>query len=43
MIAGLAENRHRINCFAKGIGVLLSSAALAIGIHELCTLPSRLR
>ncbi len=42
-IAGAAENRHRINCFAEGVGVLLGSAILAIGIHGLCTLPPRSR
>lgn len=42
MIAEAAENRHRINCFAEGVGVLLGSAILAIGVHGLCTLPDRL-
>lgn len=39
MIAGAAEDRHRINCFAEGVGVLVGSAIMAIGIHGLCTLP----
>ena len=43
MIAGAAEDRHRINCFAEGVGVLLGSTILAIGIHGLCTLPNRSR
>ncbi|WP_179228505.1 hypothetical protein [Leptolyngbya ohadii] len=41
MIAEAAENRHRINCFAEGVGVLLGSTILAIGIHGLCVLPDR--
>jgi hypothetical protein len=43
MIAEAAENRHRINCFAEGVGVLLGSTILAIGIHGICTLPDRSR
>lgn len=43
MIAEAAENRHRINCFAEGVGVLLGSTIFAIGIHGLCTLPRRSR
>ena len=35
-IAQAAENRHRINCFAEGVGVLLGWATAAIGIHGLC-------
>lgn len=38
-IAQAAENRHRINCFAEGVGVLLGGVIAAIGIHGLCTLP----
>jgi hypothetical protein len=41
MIAAAAENRHRINCFAEGVGVLLGSVVWAIGIHGLCTMPRR--
>jgi hypothetical protein len=40
-IAQAAENRHRINCFAEGVGVLLGGVILAIGVHGLCTLPRR--
>jgi uncharacterized membrane protein YedE/YeeE len=40
-IAEAAENRHRINCFAEGVGVLLGGTIFAIGIHGLCLLPSR--
>jgi hypothetical protein len=40
-IAEAAENRHRLNCFAEGIGVLVGWTILAIGIHALCTLPKR--
>ncbi|MEQ8970784.1 MAG: hypothetical protein RIE73_10360 [Coleofasciculus sp. C1-SOL-03] len=40
-IAQAAENRHRINCFAEGVGVLLGGIIAAIGIHGLCTLPPK--
>ncbi len=40
-IAQSAEVRHRINCFAEGIGVLLGGVIVAIGVHGLCTLPDR--
>lgn len=40
-IAQAAENRHRINCFAEGVGVLLGGIIAAIGIHGLCTLPHK--
>lgn len=40
-IAQAAENRHRINCFAEGMGVLLGGVIMAIGIHGLCTLPNQ--
>jgi hypothetical protein len=41
LIAQSAENRHRINCFAEGVGVLLAGVIMAIGIHGLCTLPRK--
>lgn len=41
-IAQAAENRHRLNCFAEGVGVLLGGVMVAIGIHGICTLPQRL-
>jgi hypothetical protein len=37
-IAHAAEMRHRINCFAEGVGVLMGGAIAAIGIHGICTL-----
>ena len=37
-IAESAEMRHRLNCFAEGIGVLVGSVMMAIGVHG-CTLP----
>jgi hypothetical protein len=40
-IAQAAENRHRINCFAEGVGVLLGGIMVSIGVHGLCTLPQR--
>lgn len=39
-IAQAAETRHRINCFAEGIGVLLGGIIFSIGVHGLCMLPS---
>lgn len=35
-IAQAVENRHRINCFAEGVGVLLGGVMFAIGIHGIC-------
>ncbi len=40
-IAQAAETRHRLNCFAEGVGVLLGWTIVAVGIHGLCTLPRR--
>ncbi len=40
-IAQAAENRHRINCFAEGVGVLLGGGIVAIGIHGICTQQTR--
>lgn len=37
-IAQAAETRHRINCFAEGMGVLLGGVIFAISVHGLCTL-----
>ena len=39
LVAEAAENRHRINCFAEGVGVLLGGVMVAIGVHGLCFLP----
>lgn len=39
LIAQAAENRHRINCFAEGVGVLLGGVIAAIGIHGICIVP----
>jgi hypothetical protein len=40
-IAQSAEVRHRINCFAEGIGVLLGGVIVAIGVHGLCGIPDK--
>jgi hypothetical protein len=40
-IAQAAESRHRLNCFAEGIGVLLGSVIVSTGIHGICTMPHR--
>ncbi len=37
-VAQAAENRHRLNCFAEGIGVLLGGVIVSVGIHGICTL-----
>ena len=42
LIAKAAEDRHRINCFAEGIGVLGGWGIAAIGIHALYGTHSRL-
>ncbi|HEY9654166.1 MAG TPA: hypothetical protein V6C50_01625 [Crinalium sp.] len=38
-VAQAAENRHRLNCFAEGVGVLLGGVITSIDIHSICTLP----
>jgi hypothetical protein len=40
-IAEVAEMRHRINCFAEGVGVLLGGVIVSVGVHGLCGLPKR--
>ena len=40
-VAEAAENRHRLNCFAEGVGVLLGGVIVAIGVHGICTLPQQ--
>ena len=40
-IAQQAETRHRINCFAEGVGVLLGGIWMSIGIHGICIQPKR--
>ncbi|MBF2028030.1 MAG: hypothetical protein IGS48_14905 [Oscillatoriales cyanobacterium C42_A2020_001] len=40
-VAQSAETRHRLNCFAEGIGVLLGGVIFAIGVHGICTLPQQ--
>ena len=42
LIAKAAEDRHRINCFAEGIGVLGGWGIATIGIHALYRTHSRL-
>lgn len=39
LAAQTAQEIHRINCFAEGVGVLLGGVILSIGIHGICTLP----
>ncbi|HEY9893220.1 MAG TPA: hypothetical protein V6D37_15715 [Candidatus Sericytochromatia bacterium] len=38
LIAETAQDIHRINCFAEGVGLLLGGVILSIGIHGMCTL-----
>lgn len=40
-IAQAAETRHRINCFAEGVGALLGLVIVSIGVHGFCILPPR--
>ena len=40
-IAQQAETRHRINCFAGGVGVLLGGIWMSIGIHGICAQPKQ--
>lgn len=40
-VAQSAENRHRLNCFAEGVGVVGGGIMVAIGIHGLCLWPRR--
>lgn len=40
-VAAVAEQRHRLNCFAEGMGVLLGWMIFSIGVHGLCTLPRK--
>jgi hypothetical protein len=42
-VAQAAENRHRLNCFAEGVGVLGGGVMVAIGIQGLCLLPRQSR
>lgn len=41
IIAQAYQQTFRINCFADGVGVLLGAILAAIGVHGLCTLPTR--
>lgn len=40
-VAQAAETRHRLNCFAEGMGVLLGGVVMAIDVHGICTLPQQ--
>jgi hypothetical protein len=40
-VAEARQNLYRLNCFAKGVGVLLGGILAAIGLHGLCLLPPR--
>ncbi|MDB9511776.1 hypothetical protein PN499_11320 [Kamptonema animale CS-326] len=39
LVAKTAQEIHRINCFAEGIGLLLGAVIFSVGIHGICTLP----
>jgi hypothetical protein len=41
-ISFMEQNRHRINCFAESIGVLIDGVIMAISLHGLCTLPKNI-
>ncbi|MBD2038132.1 hypothetical protein H6F76_24575 [Leptolyngbya sp. FACHB-321] len=38
-VAQVAENCHRLDCFAEGGGVLLGGVITSIDIHSICILP----
>ncbi len=40
-IAKTAQEIHRINCFAEGIGLLLGGIIVSIGIHGICVFPQK--
>ncbi len=40
-IARTAQEIHRINCFAEGVGLLLGGIIGSIGIHGICMLPQK--
>ena len=40
-IAKTAQEIHRINCFAEGVGLLLGGIISSIGIHGICVLPQK--
>jgi hypothetical protein len=40
-IAQSLQQSFRMNCFADGVGVLLGALLTAIGLHGLCTLPTK--
>ena len=40
-IARTAQEIHRINCFAEGVGLLLGGIIFSIGIQGICILPQK--
>jgi hypothetical protein len=40
-IARTAQEVHRINCFAEGVGLLLGGIIVSIGIQGICLLPQK--
>ncbi|WP_293352628.1 MULTISPECIES: hypothetical protein [unclassified Microcoleus] len=40
-IARTAQEIHRINCFAEGVGLLLGGIIFSMGIHGICVLPQK--
>ncbi|MEG3842154.1 hypothetical protein [Microcoleus sp. herbarium14] len=41
LIAKTAQEIHRINCFAEGVGLLLGGIIVSIGIQGICILPQK--
>jgi hypothetical protein len=41
LIAKTAQEIHRINCFAEGVGFLLGGIMVSIGIQGICLLPEK--
>jgi hypothetical protein len=42
-VAEAQQNIHRINLFADGVWTLLSAIFASIGIHGICSIPTRSR
>ena len=40
-IARTAQEIHRINCFAEGVGLLLGWIIVSVGIHGICMSPQK--
>jgi len=41
LIAQTAQDIHRINCFAEGVGLLFGAVIFSIGLQGMCSLPQK--